>query len=161
MLKRSLPITWLADNPRPFRLGGSDENNVLVSPALTLLEPTTHVFNRRTYPLRGYPSGLKTLVGRRMLLSNLEWRFPIALIESGIMVPPMGVHQLHGKLFYSVGDAWNDDVESAIYLQSAGVELNLETIIGYMIPINFRFGYAHGFDDGGEDQWYIQSGFSF
>ena len=149
------------DNPRPFRLGGSDEEFYLFPPATTLREPTTHVFNRRSYPLRGYPSGLSTLVGRRMMLTNLEWRFPIALVEDGVMVPPLGVHQLHGKLFYSAGDAWNDDVESADYLQSAGVELNVEMIIGYMIPVNLRLGYAHGFDTGGEDQWYVQSGFTF
>ncbi|WP_455366279.1 hypothetical protein [Kaarinaea lacus] len=149
------------DKPRPFRLGGSDEDNILISPMLALSEPTTHVFNRRVYPLRGYPTGLPRLSGRRMLFTNLEWRFPVALIEDGIMVPPLGVHQLHGKVFYSAGDAWNDDVEPADYLQSAGVELNIETIVGYIIPVNVRLGYAHGFDAGGEDQWYVQTGFSF
>lgn len=149
------------DDPRPFRLGGSNEDFYLASPTTSLYEPTAHVFNRRSYPLRGYPTGLRTLTGRRMLLANLEWRFPVALIEKGIMVPPLGVHQVHGSLFYSAGDAWNDDTEAADYVQSAGVELNIETIVGYFIPVNIRVGYAHGFDTGGEDQWYIHSGFTF
>ncbi|WP_455206235.1 hypothetical protein [Kaarinaea lacus] len=149
------------DNPNPFRLGGSNKDFSLFAPMASLLEPTTHVFNRREYPLRGYPSGLNSLIGRRMLAGNIEWRFPIALVENGIMVPPVGVHQLHGALFYSAGDAWNDKTESADYVTSAGVELNVELVLGYFIPLNLRLGYAHGFDTGGEDQWYVHTGFTF
>jgi hypothetical protein len=41
------------------------------------------------------------------------------------------------------------------------VEFNVELVLGYIIPINLRLGYAHGFDTGGEDQWYINTGFTF
>ncbi|MCI0506578.1 MAG: hypothetical protein L0Z73_10770 [Gammaproteobacteria bacterium] len=149
------------DDPNPFRLGGSDQDFSLVPPMAALMEPTTHVFNRREYPLRGYPTGLRTLTGRRLLSANLEWRFPVALIENGLMAPPAGIHQVHGALFYSAGDAWDDRTESADYVTSAGVEFNVELVLGYIIPINLRLGYAHGFDAGGEDQWYINTGFTF
>ena len=96
-----------------------------------------------------------------MLLANVEWRFPLRLVESGIMVPPVGIHQLHGTLFYSAGDAWNDDTESASYSTSAGLELDVKFIVGYFIPLNVRLGYAHGFDAGGENQVYLDAVFPF
>ncbi|HEY5602126.1 MAG TPA: hypothetical protein VIM41_03380 [Gammaproteobacteria bacterium] len=148
-------------DPNPFRLGGSDESFSLFPPLAALLEPTAEVFNRREYPLRGYPTGLNALLGRQMLSANLEWRFPVALLEKTLMAPPAGIYQVHGALFYSAGDAWDDRTESADYVSSAGMELNVEVILGYLIPINLRLGYAHGFDRGGEDQWYLHSGFTF
>ena len=147
--------------PNPFRLGGSGNDTLLHAPAATLYEPTTQVFNKRQYPLRGYPEGLTKLIGPDMLLANVEWRFPLRLVESGIMVPPVGIHQLHGTLFYSAGDAWNDDTESASYSTSAGLELDVKFIVGYFIPLNVRLGYAHGFDAGGENQVYLDAVFPF
>lgn len=147
--------------PNPFRLGGSGKEFALIPPAASLYEPTTEVFNKREYPLRGYPEGLANLTGPDMLLANIEWRFPLGLVESGIMVPPVGIHQLHGTIFYSAGDAWNSETESADYSNSAGMELYMELIVGYFIPLNLRLGYAHGFDEGGENQVYLDALFSF
>jgi hypothetical protein len=149
------------ETPNPFRLGGSNEDILLFAPAATINEPTTQVFNRRKYPLRGYPEGLTNLTGPDMFLANLEWRFPLALVESGIMVPPVGVNKLHGSLFYSAGDAWNDEIESADYSTSAGIELIANLFVGYFLPLNLRLGYAHGFDQGGEDQIYLDVLFAF
>ncbi|WP_455220102.1 hypothetical protein [Kaarinaea lacus] len=147
--------------PNPFRLGGSGKDFAIVPPAATLYEPTTDVFNKRQYPLRGYPEGLANLVGPDMLLANIEWRFPLALVESGIMVPPVGIYQLHGTLFYSAGDAWDSEIESADYSNSAGLEFYMKLILGYFIPLDIRLGYAHGFDENGEDQVYLDALFSF
>ena len=95
-----------------------------------------------------------------MLLGVIEWRFPIKLVESGIMVPPLGVHQIHGTMFVNSGDAWDDDTGSANYSTGAGLETEAQLFFGYFIPMKFRLGYAHGFDEGGEDQVYLDLVFS-
>jgi len=149
------------DSPNPFRLGGLTEGIYIADPATTLIEPTSQVFNRRDYALRGYKEGLTQLIGSHMTLAELEWRFPIALIERGIMAPPFGVTKIHGKVFYSMGDAWYDDFESADYVDSAGAEINFNMVFGYIIPFNVKLGLAKGFDDIGEKQIYLQAGISF
>jgi hypothetical protein len=149
------------DDPKPFHLGGTTEGFALPGPDIALAEATDHVFNQRQYALRGYPEGLTSLIGDHMTLANIEWRFPLALIERGVMTPPFGIHQLHGTAFYSMGDAWFDNTESADYLRSAGLELDAEIVFGYFIPINVRIGYAHGFDEGGDNEYYLKAGFTF
>ena len=149
------------DFPNPFRLGGHSDGFYVATPAASIGESTQQVFNKREYALRGYPEGLNKLTGRRMSLAELEWRFPIALLEKTLMAPPIGLQRLHGKLFYNVGDAWNDQTESADYLAGWGLEINAELILGYFIPINARLGYAQGLDDLGEDQVYLEVGFTY
>jgi len=149
------------DYPNPFRLGGTNKGYALAAPATSLFEPSTDLFNKRRYALRGYPTGLTELTGRRMQTAELEWRFPISLVESGIMAPPIGIERIHGNLFYNIGDAWNDNNESAKYLAGAGFELNTEIVLGYILPLNLRIGYAHGFDKLGENQFYLELGTTY
>ncbi|NOZ54038.1 MAG: hypothetical protein GXP08_13065 [Gammaproteobacteria bacterium] len=152
---------WGTDSPNRFRLGGSSDGFFLSPPSVALSTSTTEVFNKRDYALRGYPEGLPNLIGRRMALTELEWRFPVYLLEKGIMAPPIGIHQFHGTLFYSAGNAWEKGNELSDLSHSAGVEINTELVLGYFIPLNLRLGYAHGFDEGGEDKTYLEVGFSF
>jgi Tol biopolymer transport system component len=153
---------WGTDAPQPFRLGGVDEGFVLGSPGNSIGMPTTQIFNKRDYALRGYKEGISQLIGRRMSLAELEWRFPIAMIERGFMSPPVGIHNIHGKVFYNVGDAWQDEFASSDLLQGAGVEFNTEIVIGYMLLLDLRVGYAHGFDETlGVDQVYVSVGGTF
>lgn len=149
------------DNPRPFRLGGISNGFFMSSPGQTVVTPTEEVFNKRQYALRGYPEGLTTLSGRRMALIETEWRFPVARIERGFMTPPVGIHQIHGRAFYNAGEAWQDSRDSSQVRHGAGIEINAEVVLGYLIGIDVRTGYAHGFDDDGEDQWYLRVGATF
>ncbi|WP_455211636.1 hypothetical protein [Kaarinaea lacus] len=153
---------WGTDEPQPFRLGGIDEGFFLGSPGNSIGIPTTQIFNKRDYALRGYKEGLEELIGRRMSLAELEWRFPIARIERGFMSPPVGIHNIHGKVFYNIGDAWQEEFASSDLLQGAGAEVNTEIVIGYMLLLDLRAGYAHGFDETlGDDQVYISIGGTF
>ncbi|MCG6969524.1 MAG: hypothetical protein LJE85_07135 [Gammaproteobacteria bacterium] len=153
---------WGTDEPQPFRLGGIDEGYYLGSPGNSIVIPTDQIFNKRQYALRGYKEGLAELTGRRMSLVELEWRFPIARIERGYMAPPVGLNNIHGKVFYDIGDAWQDDFESSNLLQGAGMELNTEIIIGYFLLLDLRMGFAHGFDSAlGDNQAYVSVGGTF
>ena len=138
------------------------EGVFMAEPGATIIEPTSLVFNKRKYALRGYKEGLPQLAGDHMNLAEIEWRFPISLVERTAMVPPFGVTKLHGKVFYSAGDAWFDDTQSADYYKSAGLELSANVFFGYFIPLNVKAGFAKGFDDElGEEEYYLQLGLSF
>ena len=152
---------WGTDAPRPFRLGGSLSNALPDDAVTTALLPAQATFGRRQYSLRGYPEGSADLRGRRMALIEAEWRFPITLVERGFMAPPIGLHQVHGSLFYTGGEAWDQDGDIPGLRQGAGAEITAEIVLGYWLPLDLRLGFAKGFDEGGEEQVYLGVGTSF
>ena len=87
-----------------------------------------------------------------MQLATLDWRFPISTVERGFMSPPAGLLDVSGSLFVEGGNTWNDGSEPEEYRSSAGVEVFAEINLFYALNLDLRVGYAHGFDDGGEDQ---------
>ncbi len=147
------------NNPRPFRLGGIQ---TVTNPFTYLLGATGDpLFNHRDYTLRGYDEGLVPLRGRRMRLASAEYRFPIALIERGWMVPPLGLHQLHGTVFYEAGAAWQNDRPNNYY-SSAGAEFNADVDVLYDLRIQMTLGVAKGFDDIiGSNKVYFRLGHNF
>ena len=147
-----------SDYPRPFRLGGAASEPS--APPLALA--TESLFNQRRFSLRGYPEGLIDLRGDRVELYSAEWRFPIHRFERGFMSPPLGVHQLHGNVFINAGEAWYDTGAPKESLRrGAGVELHTDTVLGYWIVLDVRLGYAHGIDEGGENQVYLGIGAAY
>ncbi len=161
VLAARLVAGWSSDKPRPFRLGGSLSNTIPSDPRAAALGPTDAIFNHRRYALRGYSEGLRDLTGRRMGLFEVEWRFPIRLIERGLMAPPIGVHRLHGALFFNTGDAWNGRFAMADLKSGIGAEFNASLVLGYWLPVNLRLGYALALDDDGTEQIYLNFGGSF
>jgi Tol biopolymer transport system component len=148
---------WGTESPNLFRLGGEDTG---VSLSLTGLTGTA-VFAEREYALRGYDEGKPQLRGRRAQIVSAEWRFPIERVERGIMAPPLGLMQWSGAVFVDSGAAYNDDSPDE-YFTGAGVEINADLNVFYMVPIRARLGYAHGFDENiGDDRVYLQVGASF
>ncbi len=145
------------DDSKPFSLGGV--NNGFTLPGS--VTSAGDVFDRRSYALRGYPSGLKSLRGRRMALLEAEWRFPIYRLERGLMVPPVGLHQLSGSVFYNAGSTWQNSIDTNAVRHGAGLEVNSTVVLGYNLRLNFRLGYAKGFDDDGEEQVYFKLGQTF
>ena len=148
------------DRPEYFRLGGTEETSVSPLPQVAAYATTQRIFGQRRYPLMGYPTGRSDLTGRRMILAHLDWRFPIIRLERGLMAPPIGVHQIHGKVFYNLGEIWNKENDFTSFRRGAGLEFNSELTAGYWIPVNMRLGFARGFDEGGEDQAYLEIRFS-
>jgi outer membrane protein assembly factor BamA len=106
--------------------------------------------------LRGY-SRDAGLSGKNFARASLAWHFPIANIYNGLYIPPFGLGKLHGNLFTETGDAWNDK-EDRNLLQSIGVELSTELLIGYdTLAFPISFGFAHGLDDEkGDNTAYIR-----
>ncbi|MDT8383887.1 MAG: hypothetical protein RRB22_05685 [Gammaproteobacteria bacterium] len=148
---------WGTEQPRAFRLGGTLETSVAPAPQATAGTPTRSLFGHRRYPLHGYAEGRADLRGRRMALLETEWRFPIALVERGLMAPPIGLHQLHGKLLYNWGEGWNQADGIPRLRRGAGIELTAELVLGYWLAMDLRMGFTRGFDLGGEDQAYLEA----
>lgn len=148
---------WGTESPIPFRLGGEDSG---VSLSLLGLSGAA-VFGERKYALRGYSEGLPQLRGRRTQLVSAEWRFPIKRVERGIMTPPLALMQWSGVVFVDSGAAYNQDSPDKYYT-GAGVEINADLNLFYLVPVRARLGYAHGFDNNiGDDRVYLSVGASF
>jgi len=148
------------ESPRPFELGGSDTDE----DGPTLLGDTLSAspFNRREFPLRGYPEGRLDLRNRRMRLGSLEYRFPVWRLERGSMVPiPVALHQLHGTVFADAGKVWATREGESDYRTGAGIELKADIGALYSGRLTLRLGYAHGFDEGGDDELYARIGGAF
>lgn len=140
---------WGTEFPRPFNLGGAfaDDGALLL--------------NRRRYPLRGYPSGLNGMVGRRFRLASLEWRLPLLTVERAFRRPPVGLHQLSGALFADNGAAWHTGSAPKRDRTGVGFELTADTNLFYLLNLQLTLGYAHGRDEDGEDQLYLRLGSGF
>lgn len=169
--KKTVLATRLAggrgtDNPKPFRLGGYKDGYYLPSPAGSVFTRSSNIFNQRDYALRGYKEGKAELSGDTMGLFELEVRFPIMKVERGtmfsVLVFPTGIHQIYGRVFYNVGDAWDDKTESAEMNHGTGFEVNTEIILGYMFLLDLRAGVAYGLDsDLGDTVGYVTVGTTF
>ena len=157
VLSLRLLQTWGTDQPSNFRLGGEDNGSSL-SP---FLETTGEgVFARREYALRGYAEGLPQLRGRRAQMLSAEYRFPIQRLERGIMSPPIGLMQWYGNIFVDSGAAYNGR-RPDLYYTGAGVEISADLNLFYLVPMTLRLGYAHGFEDIGDNRGYLSLGASF
>lgn len=148
VLQLRLVQGWGTDRPEPFVLGGGN-----LAFADVLAEQL--IFNRRDYPLRGYPAGQPELIGRRMRLLGAEYRFPVATVERGWHWAPLGLRRVSGRLFAEAGAAWREGGSPDRLLPGAGLELVSDLTLGHRYPLRLRIGFAQGFEDGGERQLYF------
>ncbi len=134
-----------------FELGG---HNIIpiTRPGTGLSIPP---FNQQRFALRGYPEGLSSLRGQSMQLASAELRVPISRLERTASVPPIGLQQIYGSLFYDLGAAWSEG-ESREYMRGAGAELHTQILLGYRLPLTLTLGVAKGIDLGGERQFYLR-----
>ena len=146
VLSLRVAIGWGTDRPSPFELGG-------VATGAADLVNELLLFDRREYPLRGYPEGLPELTGRRMQLTSLEYRLPLLRVERAFTRFPVGLHRLGMSVFAEAGSAWDEGDPD--YRASAGVEAIADTNLFYQLNLRARLGIAQGFGDDGESQAYL------
>jgi hypothetical protein len=100
-------------------------------------------------PMRGFLAG--QFVSSQLLASTIEYRFPINNIYKGKGTLPLYLKRLHGAAIfdsiinkgfsYSLNKrAFLTEVGKKVY-SSAGFEANLDTTIGYHMPLTFTFAY--------------------
>ena len=102
--------------------------------------------------MRGYPSG--SFLGTKMLSANIEYRFPVSIINRGPGSAPIFLKRTHARIFVdgiaSKGLLYNFDQEtyntSKIndWYYSVGGELHLDATLGYALPMSFYVGLYYG-----------------
>ena len=130
----------------PFELGGYD-------PELSMPGPFT--YGRYRYPLPGQRIGRGSERGDRLQLLQLAWHFPLSEVERGWMLPPLGLQRLHGRLFSIAGRTWFSGEPQPEWKKSAGIELNLDTYVGFQIPLKVKIGWAVGSGPQASQDWYL------
>ncbi len=105
-----------------------------------------------TYLLRGYGTG--QFVGTKVYNLNTEYRFRVRNIYRGFGTDPYFLHRLHGAFTFDAlavnGFGYNtknlgfQKVTQDKIFSSTGLEIRLETTLGYILPINFVLGYYMG-----------------
>jgi hypothetical protein len=91
------------------------------------------------YAIRGYSEGAQ--IGDRVTVANLEYRFPLALIDRGYKLWPILLQNLSAALFVDAGSAWSDSDHVRV-LASSGLELSSDWGLGYSLVYRFRAGLA-------------------
>lgn len=106
------------------------------------------------YILRGYKTG--QIFGRNLVAMTAEYRFPISTIYRGSGTDPLFFRRLSGAIvtdavaadgkFVNEKDLIYEDITMKRTFLSSGVELKLETTLGYVIPLNLVAGYYAAFN---------------
>ena len=99
----------------------------------------------REQSLRGYSSGIPELTGRKARLASAEYRFPLLTLHKGISSWPIGLHKMHGSVFYDTGAA--GDTNDFNYYSSAGAEIAAQLDLGYAFIADINLGFAQPQDE--------------
>jgi len=129
----------------------------------------------KNFSLRGYKPA--TLKGNNLILTSLEYRFPLANIEHSLKLGPLSIflERLSGALFIDIGNAWESanastnitTKESEInsiwqdFKSSIGAELKADFNCQYDSPFTLRLGAAKALSAPKGYDIYITLGSSF
>jgi hypothetical protein len=137
---------------RMFRMGGSARDAGLIDFGTA---PTTL--------MRGFPRD--TFGGRHAALVNFEYRVPLARPQRGFGTWPLFVRAVHAAAFADAGHVWTTSFRARDLKSSVGVELSVDAIAGYFLPVTATVGAARGHDGSGRvpgrTMLYFQLGRSF
>ena len=75
----------------------------------------------------------------------------------GLGTIPAFLEKTHGALFVDAGKVWdsNASLQQDNVRVGAGVELRADLTLGYWVKVTPALGFAHGFNQGGENQVYF------
>jgi outer membrane protein assembly factor BamA len=132
---------------RAFEVGGPSVTEEFLNP------------DQAEFFLRGYPARL--VRGRKAAIGSLEYRLPLQNIERGIRTWPFFFKRTHAAFFFDIGNAWNNDTTLSDFRRGVGVEIKMDTVLGHLLSLRLRLGFAKGLDEDGENQTYLTIGNSF
>ncbi len=102
--------------------------------------------------LRGYAPVAQS--GRSFALANAEYRFPIVNLDRGPSTLPIFLNRINGAAFIDYGSAF-DDFGRAAFKTGVGGELWFDIVLGYVLGLTMRTGYARGLASQGLDKLYF------
>ncbi len=118
---------------RVFQIGGYNPGDV----GIFINSPNVY--------LRGYPTN--SVRGQKAGLAMLEYRFPIRNVEHGWDSKPVFMKKTHGAVFVEAGNAWDGTFSTSDLKRSVGIELKVDLVTFYAMPITWRIGYAQALDE--------------
>jgi surface antigen Omp85-like protein/WD40 repeat protein len=137
---------------RTFLMGGSARDTGLIDFGSA---PTTL--------MRGFPSD--TFGGRHAALLNVEYRVPLARPQRGLGTWPLFLRTIHAAAFTDAGHVWTTGFRASDLKSSFGVELSVDAVAGFFLPVTATVGAAWGHDGSGNvpdrTALYIQLGHAF
>jgi Tol biopolymer transport system component len=136
---------------RGFAIGGYSPQDILTD--LILQEP------RGQFVLRGFPPGFSR--GTQYQVWKGSYRFPLANLDQGFSTVPVFFRRAKGAVFVDAGGAFEGYLADADFLASAGAEVQVDAIFGYMLGGTLRLGFARGLTAGGVSEWYLRYGGGF
>jgi hypothetical protein len=109
---------------------------------------------QRAFVMRGYGTGV--FIGRYMVATTAEYRFPLAYTYRGFGTWPLFVKRLHGAVFTDAltldGLSYGFDIGNyrrerlGKFFLGSGVELKADATVFYHLPIQLIFGAYYGSD---------------
>lgn len=111
---------------------------------------TQGAFKLRGYQVDSTPTAFVASTG-------IDYRFPLLRVEHGLGLFPVFLNTLSGAIFAEGGVGWNHGrVPTTSQLRAdAGIELKLDCVVGYLLPIAVQAGVARGFRKADELQVYV------
>lgn len=117
----------------PISLGGANPST----------SPGENFFIRSEYPLRGYRDNAAS--GTSVGVASVQWDLPLARINRGWNIYPLGLRDLTGALFVDAGKVWgNAPAYKGETLTSVGAELGVQTVFGNHLILPIQIGVARG-----------------
>ena len=149
---------------------GANQFHFDIGGAEGMLEPITGVGlfggSSRLFPVRGYRGNFRS--GRIAWTSSAEYRFPIALLDSGLPFAPLFFDRIHGSVFFDAGNAWGPTLGQRNYdnprqqaLASFGGEVSVIVAPVYLPGVGFRFGVGVPLNGGEGATFYVRVGNAF
>ncbi len=102
-------------------------------------EFTSLILGSKRYLMRGYP--VSYFASRSMMVTNIEYRFPILTINGGHGLFPLFFKKIHGALISDNGFMGKDFKKN---FHSGGIELRTDGYVLYHLPITLRLGLYKG-----------------
>jgi len=89
-----------------------------------------------------------TTSGDQILVGNVEYRLPLAILERGRGTWPLLIRTLHSTVFADVAQLRGTSRVGAAWTRAVGGELSLDAVAGYGLPFVATVGVAWGGDAG-------------
>lgn len=149
---------------------GADQFHFDIGEAEGMPEPVTGLGlfggSSRLFPVRGYRANYRS--GRIAWTSSVEFRLPVALLDSGLPFAPLFFDRLHGSVFFDAGNAWAPTLGQPRYdnprmgaLVGVGAELSVIIAPLYRSGFGLRFGAGMPLIEGEGAVYYLRVGNAF
>lgn len=140
-----------------FRVGGFPDASVFDDPSRLLREG--RLTNQSGIALRGFRQSHRS--GRQVHLLQVEYRLPLLDIDWGVSTLPFYVRRIYASVFADTGNAFSGRIDLGNFALGTGCELFTQFEIAYRINATLRLGFARGWTDEGQNQFYLNLGTPF